>query len=464
MLCLYEANLNDYAGLYFQKVPSQDNTLKSLLVPRVGKQEKGAVWASTPHRSPWRVLQIASKPQELLNSDLVLNLNEPCKIKDTSWIVPGKMLFPWWSNFHTDSPGVPSQNSFENQLGYIDFAAENGIQYLQIEPQWYYTSEGVPDGKQHPNNSDPLKPLPSMRIRELIQYARSKNVGIFLWIHWTLLVDDMDRVMDTYKDWGVAGLKVDFFNRNDQRVVNLYHTIARKAAEHQLMVYYHGAYVPAGLRRTWPNIITREGVMGNEWNKCSGRVSLDHTLTIPFTRMVTGPMDFTPGGFRNVMPEDFEVRFDLPLVMGTRSRQLAMFVVYESPLQMLCDYPGAYRGQKGLEFLQMVPTTWEQSYCLDGEIGKFIVVARKHGDCWFIGAMTDEQSRSVDIALDFLEKGKLYEIQSWNDTQSGKPMEETIFRTSQCLGGVDQKLTLRMAGGGGIVLVLKPASEVIPAY
>ena len=456
-LCLYEANLADYAGLFFQKVAEKDNTLKTVLTPRIGVGQTGAVKASTPHRSPWRVIQIAEKPADLIESDLVLNLSEPCRIKDTSWVVPGKAIFPWWPNFRTDRKGVASKNSYENQQDYIDFASENGIKYLELEPQWYETAPGVRDGKQSPENSDPLKPLKHMRIQELIKYARSKNVGVFLWIHWTLLVDNIDQVMETYKSWGAVGMKVDFFDRNDQEMVNIYHEIAQKAAKHELMVFYHGAYTPAGLRRTWPNLITREGVLGNEYNKWSKRITLEHTLTIPFTRMVPGPMDYTPGGFRNVTGEDFKRDFNLPLVMGTRCRQLAMFVVYESPLQMVCDYPGAYQGQKGLDFLAIVPASWDQSRCLAGEIGEYIVIARRKADKWYIGGMTDEKSRTIDIPLGFLKDNAPYSIESWNDTPSGKPATELFKQKLNCIGGADKKLSLRMTSGGGTVLIITPA-------
>jgi alpha-glucosidase len=241
--------------------------------------------------------------------------------------------------------------------------------------------------------------------------------------------------------------------------MNIYHELTQKAAKHELMIFLHGAYTPTGIRRTWPNLITREGVVGNEYNKWSKRVTLEHTLTIPFTRMVPGPMDFTPGGFRNVMPEDFKINHDMPLVMGTRCRQLAMFVVYESPLQMVCDYPGAYRGQKGLDFIKLVPASWDETRCLAGEIGDYIVMARRKGDSWFIAAMTDEKGRSIDIPLDFLKKNSKYSVESWNDTPSGKPATELVKRQSNCMGGARHQLTLPMASGGGAVLVITPDSK-----
>lgn len=453
-LCLYEADLADYAGLYFRKVAGTDNKLQTRLVPRFKSGEEGAVHASTPHHSPWRVLQIAARSADLIAANLVLNLNEPCRIRDASWIAPGKMIFPWWPNFRTDRPGVPNRNCFENQQDYIDFAAENGIRYLELEPPWYETKPGVGDGSQSPATSDPLKPLPEMRLPELIRYARTRNVGAFLWIHWSLLVHNMDEIMATYKSWGAVGMKVDFFDRGDQEMVGIYHEIAQKAATHKLMVFYHGAYVPTGLRRTWPNLLTHEGVLGNEYNKWSDRVTLKHTVTIPFTRMVPGPMDFTPGGFRNVMPGDFKADFDLPRVMGTRSRQLAMYVVYESPAQMLCDYPGAYRGQPGLDFLKIVPTTWDETRCLDGVIGEHIVVARRKGTTWFLGAMTDEQPRRMEIPLDFLEQGKSYTVQSWTDPASAGPVTEVVRGEARCSGGPGRTLPARLAAGGGAVWVL----------
>jgi len=299
-----------------------------------------------------------------------------------------------------------------------------------------------------------------MRIKELIQYARSKGVDVFLWIHWSLLADNMDKIMKTYKSWGAVGMKVDFFDRNDQEMVNIYHEMTRKAAENELMVFYHGAYTPTGIRRTWPNLLTREGVLGNEYNKWSKRITLEHTLTIPFTRMVTGPIDFTPGGFRNVMPKDFKLDHHKPLVMGTRSRQLAMFVVYESQLQMVCDYPGAYRNQKGVDFIKQVPAAWNETRCLAGEIGEYIVIARRKGKKWFIAGMTDEEPRTIEIPLDFLKDNASYNIESWNDTPSGKPATELVKQRSSCIGGADKKMSLRMAGGGGTVLVAVPVSLV----
>lgn len=455
-LCLYEAALTDYAGMFLRKVAGAENTLSVRLTPRLDDASVAVVVAQLPHSSPWRVIQIAADATSLIQSDLVLNLNPPCQIKNPSWVIPGKAMFPWWPNFHTDRQGVPSRNTFENQQDYIDFAAENGIQYLELEPPWYETRPGFGDGSHSPDNSDPLKPLPGIRVRELIAYAREKGVGVFLWIHWSLLAHNMDEIMATYKNWGAVGMKVDFFDRNDQEIVRVYNEMVRKAADHGLMVFYHGAYTPTGIRRTWPNLITREGVLGNEYNKWSKLVTLKHTVTIPFTRMIPGPMDFTPGGFRNVRPAEFRPDFNLPMVVGTRCRQLAMFVVYESPLQMVSDYPGAYRGQAGLDFLQKVPASWDETRGLAGAIGEYIVMARRKGDQWYLGAMTDEQVRTVDVDLGFLQADKPYAVQTWSDDSPDKPATALICAEQRCVGGSGKKLTVSMAAAGGAVMVLTP--------
>jgi alpha-glucosidase len=453
VLSLYQAAVTDYAGIYYCKVDAASPVLQTRLSPIIQKDRKGAVVIKTPQVSPWRVIQSADTPAGLIASDLVLNLNEPCKIKDTSWIQAGKMTFPWWANFDSGIEGVQPGNTFETGKAFVDFAASHNIRYHVVEPRWYTTKEGVRDGYQNPQNSDALKPLPEMRIQELIRYAKEKNVEIFLWIHWSLLAERPDEIMKVYKSWGAVGMKVDFFDRTDQEMVRTYHLLAEKAAQHQLMLFYHGAYAPDGLRRTWPNIVTREGVMGNEYCKWSKRVTLQHTLTLPFTRMIPGPMDFTPGGFRNVMPEDFKMDNTRPLVMGTRSRELAKFVIYESPIQMLCDAPGAYLGQPGTDFLKLVPSTWDETRGLQGQISQYCVVARKSGENWFLGAMTDEQPRSLTVKLDFLEAGKRYQVTQWCDPKAGgKPtdLERTEFT---CQGGADQQIVIQTARGGGAALV-----------
>lgn len=458
-LSLYQAALTDYPGMYFRKVDDPAPVLQTRLVPFIEKGKVGAAAIRTPQVSPWRAIQIAANPSDLIASDLIMNLNEPSKVKDTSWIKAGKMTFPWWANFDSGIEGVKPGNSFETSKAFVDFAAGHGIQYHEVEPRWYFTKEGVKDSEQNPQNSDALKPCPEMRIQEFIRYGKENGVGMFLWIHWSLLVEKPDEIMSTYKSWGAVGLKVDFFNRCDQDMVRIYHMLAEKAAKHELMLFYHGAYTPDGLRRTWPNIVTREAVMGNEYNKWSDRVTLQHTLTIPFTRMITGPMDFTPGGFRNVMPEDFKTDNTRPMVMGTRSRELAKFVIYESPLQMTCDAPAAYMGQPGTDFIKLVPSTWDETRGLQGRIGEFCVLARRSGQTWFLGAMTNDQPRSFEVKLDFLESGKRYQLTQWADPKAGGKPTELERTTTSVTGGANQTILIHASKGGGAALMFVPEDK-----
>lgn len=452
---LYQAALADYAGMYFRKVQGEALAFQTRLVPPPGGKIKVTTEIRRPQVTPWRVIHIADKALALLDSEFVLNLNPPSRIEDSSWIQSGKMTFPWWAEFDSGIEGVAPGNTFETGKAFIDFAAAHGIKYHVVEPHWYQTSGTNKDGGQGPENSDPLKPLDDIRIHDLIEYANGKGVGIFLWIHKSLLEENPDAIMRTYKSWGAVGMKVDFFDRLDQETVELYHSLAEKAAEHELMLFYHGAYTPTGIRRTWPNLVTREAVMGNEYNKWSDRVTLEQGVTIPFTRMVPGPMDYTPGGFRNVMPEDFAQNRARPMVMGTRSRELAKFVVYDSPIQMVCDAPGTYIGQPGVDFLALVPTTWEATLPLQGEIGEHILMARRKGDNWYLGAMTGEEARSFSIPLDFLEAGQSYRYTRWSDDPEG-PATALIKTTGLCRGGPSEILKVRTTRGGGAVLLLQP--------
>jgi len=457
-ISLYQAALADYAGMYFRKVEGDALAYQTRLVPPPGGKIKVTATIREPQLTPWRVIHTADNALALLDSEFVLNLNPPSRIEDSSWIQAGKMTFPWWANFESGIEGVGPGNTFETAKAFIDFAASHGIKYHVVEPPWYQTASNKEDGEPGPKTSDPLKPMEDIRIHELIKYANARGVDIFLWIHKSLLEENPDEIMRTYKSWGAVGMKVDFFDRLDQETVALYHSLAEKAAAHELMLFYHGAYTPTGMRRTWPNIVTREAVMGNEYNKWSDRVTLEQGVIIPFTRMVPGPMDYTPGGFRNVMPDDFEVNRNQPMVIGTRSRELAKFVVYDSPIQMVCDAPGAYLGQPGVDFLALVPSTWDATLPLQGEIGQHILIARRKGDNWYLGAMTGEEARTFSIPLDFLESGRAYRFTQWSDDPEG-PATALIKTSGLCQGGPSEKLQVRGERGGGAVLRLEALAD-----
>ena len=450
-LSITEADLTDYAGMYLRGL--KGNALQVVLAP-LPEGSGVAVRGRTPFSSPWRVLMVGDAPGRLIESTLVLNLNAPCALDDISWIKPGKAMFPWWPAFFCDRPGVPSALGLENQKFYIDFASENGFSYLELEPPWY-GPEG--DCIEHPEKYDITRPVPDLHLPELIEYGKKAGVRLFIWAHWQNVDRQADTAFSLYNAWGAAGVKIDFMNRDDQEMVRWYQMILKKAAAHRLMVLFHGAYKPTGTQRTLPNLISLEGVLGNEQNKVIDWVTPEHTLTLPFTRMLAGPMDFTPGGFRNVTVREFAPNMLRPQVMGTRCHQLAMFVVYESPLAMVCDDPAAYRGQPEFAFIQHVPASWDETRVIHGEIGRYVTIARRSGSEWYLGAMTDWAQRNIRIPLAFLGPGQ-FEADIFQDGPNAdeRPMEVTIL---QAKVGVDDTLSVRLAKGGGLAMRFRKVRE-----
>lgn len=355
----------------------------------------------SPVRSPWRVIMLADHAGGLIESTLITDL-APDPDFDASWVRPGRSAWDWWNGGVIEGvPGGSGMNTatFER---YIDFAAANGLEYVTIDEGWY---AGAGGGGTVAPGVDVTRTIAAIDLPHLVEYGRRRNVGLFLWLNWRALDAQMDEALAWYESLGIAGLKVDFMDRDDQQMVDWHHRLLRRTAAHRLLVNLHGTYHPTGMIRTYPHYLTQEGVLGAEYNKWSARVTAGHNVTVPYTRMVIGPIDYTPGGFRHVRPEDFEPRYLLPTVMTTRAHGLAMFVVYESPLTTVADTPDAYEGQPETAFLSAVPTVWDETRFLSGEIGRWIVLARRKGDDWFVGAMTDEQARSVRLPLDFLGDG-----------------------------------------------------------
>ena len=342
------------------------NTLVSTLSPRPDDPAV-AVQGKTPHRSPWRVLMIADHPGRLVESNLVANLATPLQLKDTSWITPGRSAWDrWWSGDWAPGADFKVAMNTATMKYFTDLAAEMGWEYVLVDWGWYGPITDFETGGER----DCTKPVAAVDVPEIVRYAKAKNVKVLLWIFWTHLDQRLDEALALYEKWGVAGIKVDFMARDDQWMVNWYETVVRKAAEHHLTVDFHGAMKPTGLERAYPNNLTREGVLGNEYNKWSDRVTPEHKVTLPFTRMLAGPMDFTPGGFRHATKAGFKAQDSQPMVMGTRAAELALLVVYESPLQVICDSPDAYRGQVGTSFLKETPATWDETRVLAGEVGQ----------------------------------------------------------------------------------------------
>ena len=444
---LLEADLTDYAGMYVGGVPGLDNALVSKLSPTRARMDQVVV-GSAPKATPWRVLLVSPQSGGLIeNNYLILNLSEPSVLKDTSWIQPGKAAWDWWSgSFAKNVDFKPGMNT-PTMKHYVDFAAAHHLEYMLVDAGWYPAIDYT-----HPE--DILRHVPEVDVPGIIGYAKQKGVKVLLWVYWGALDKQMDEALTLYAKWGAAGIKVDFMDHDDQEMVNFYERCVRKAAEHHLVVDFHGAYKGTGLRRTYPNLLTREGVMGLEYSKWSQRVTPEHDVTLPFTRMLAGPMDYTPGAFRNAARGQFKAQNIEPMAQGTRAHQLAMYVVYESPLAMLSDYPEAYRDQSGIEFLEKVPTVWDDTKVLNGEVGKYVTIARQHGNAWYLGAMTNWETRDLEIPLSFLGSGE-YEAQIFADGADADKVATSLGITKKRVRAGD-KLPVHLAPGGGLAVIFTP--------
>src|ERR1035437_7632196 len=391
---------------------------------------------------PWRVFVIAPSDIKLLESDMVYKLAPPNKIADTKWIKPGHVAWDWWNA--NNIYGVDFRAGINNDTYkyYIDFASKNKIEYIILDAGWY-------------DSSNILKSIPDINIPELCHYAESKNVGVILWVAWKTFWDKMDEAVVLYEKWGVKGVKVDFMQRDDQKVVNFYLEAARKTAEHHLIIDFHGAYKPDGLGRTWPNALTREGVKGMENDKWSKDIDPDHDATIPFTRMVAGPMDYTPGAMVNMDKANFTPNYTRPESQGTRAHQVALYIIYESPLQMLSDSPSTYmKEQETTDFIVNIPTVWDDIIGIDGKVGDYLLLARRSGKEWFVGAITDWTSRDMDLDLSFLPAGN-YSMEIFRDGINADRYAGDYKHLKTNVKSGD-KMKIHLAPGGGWAARIKP--------
>jgi alpha-glucosidase len=441
-VAILEADLDDYAGMYLGGVRGFPGALMSKLSP-LPEHSDEAVIASTPKDSPWHVVMVNSRPGGLIESDsLILNLNPPSAISDTSWIKPGKSAWDWWSGSYASGVNFKPGMNTDTMEHYIDFAAKAHLRYMLIDAGW---------SPMH----DITRTVPAIDMPAIIAHAKQRNVRILLWMHWTAVDKQMAQAFPLFEKWGVAGVKIDFMNRNDQEMVNFYHRTLKAAAAHHLVVDYHGAYPPAGLRRTYPNLLTREGVMGMEYNKWSRRETPEHLATIPFTRMLAGPMDYTPGCFDNATREQFQPRQVQPMCQGTRANQLAMYVVYLSPLEMVSDYPEDLLGKPGFEFIEKAPTVWDETRVLNGEPSEYVTIARRHGEEWFLGSMTNWTSRDLSVPLSFLGPGKWNAKIFGDGPNANQNAKDLSIQTKQVTA--QDTLPLHLASGGGAAVIFSPA-------
>jgi len=391
---------------------------------------------------PWRTFVISVTDVGLIESDLVYKLAKPNQIKDPSWIKPGQVAWDWWNANNIYGVDFKSGINNETYKYYIDFAAKNGIEYVILDEGWYKLGNVVEE-------------VPGIDVKELVRYAESKNVSIILWVVWKSFWDKLDEAIALYEKWGVKGVKVDFMQRDDQKVVNFYMEAIKKTAEHHLLIDFHGAYKPDGIGRTWPNALTREGVKGMENNKWSKDINPDHDATLPFTRMVAGPMDYTPGAMINMDKPNFSPQFTRPESQGTRAHQVALYVIYESPLQMLSDSPSNYnKEQETTDFIVNIPVVWDDIIGLDGKIGDYLLLARRSGKEWFVGAITDWTARDMDLNLSFLPAGD-YTIEIFQDGINAEKYAEDYKHLKKSVKS-GETMKIHLAPGGGWAARISP--------
>ena len=458
-VCITESDLMSYPGMYLYNSDS-NNTLEAnfasfpdevtqgghnMLQGEVQTRKPYIAEVSGERSFPWRICIVAENDAELLDDDMVFRLSQPNAIGDTSWIKPGKVAWDWWNDWGLY--GVDFEPGINNRTYeyYIDFAARNGIEYVILDEGWSVNKK-----------ADLMQVIPEIDVKHLCDYAKERGVGIVLWAGYWALNRDMENVMKHYAEMGVKGFKIDFMDRDDQQMVDFYERAAVTAAKYKLMCDFHGAYKPCGLSRKYPNVVNYEGVNGLEQMKWS-TIELDqvtYDVMIPFIRMVAGPMDYTQGAMVNAQKKSYHASNSEPMSQGTRCRQLAMYVVYESPFNMLCDSPTNYEKEPVCtEFIAKIPTVWEQTVALDGKVGEYCIIARRAGDVWYVGGMTNWDEREVEIDLSFLGEGNFAATEFVDGPNASKIGRDFLKKSIEVKGG--SKLKVKMAVGGGFAMKIE---------
>lgn len=426
-MAVTEANVVDYAGMM---VVSDAGRLTGRLSPRHDGSGL-SVTGDLPHRSPWRVFLVSDRAGALLESNILTTLCDPCPETDLSWLNPGKSTWPWWCGYQAPDglkKGDLNTVSYNWNRHYIDFCADSGIKYHSItgivdengrEYPWYYnedSSTGAPK-----DSDDPTRLCPGFEIKPVCQYADGKDVSMRVWVHWKPLSKDIEGAFRQFSEWGIKGMMVDYMDRDDQEMIDFQKQVLELAMKYHLHVQFHGASKPSGLQRTYPCEFTRENTLNYEVYKWNGSVmGADHDLDLPFTRCLAGPADYHLGGFRAVTPEEFQSNFLRPNVTSTRCHMLAMYVVYESALQLISDAPEAYKGQAGFDFICKVPTVWDETRVLTAEPDECILVARRNGRNWYLGAIGNgKSSHEFSFDTDFLGEGE-YTMKLYKDADDSE--------------------------------------------
>ncbi len=445
---ILEADLQDYPGMYltadgqhtknlhgiFAKYPTEETTGGYHNINYVVNKRADYIAKTSGTRSfPWRVVVISNEDKQLADNDMMQRLGAPSRVSDLSWIKPGKVAWDWWNDWNITHVGFKAGVNIETYKYYIDFAAANKLEYIIVDEGWS-------------DDNDLTKT--KLDVQQIVDYGKQKNVGVILWSSWYAITRNLDGLLANFEKMGVKGLKIDFIDRDDQKMVNSLFEVADKAAQHHLLIDYHGMYKPSGIQRTFPNIVNCEGVKGLENMKWGVDNQPGYDVSIPFIRMMAGPMDYTPGGMRNAAKDAFRPVNSNPMTQGTRSHQLAMYAIFEAPLQMLADNPTIYqREQESTDFIAAVPTTFDATVSLDGKVGEFVSIARKKGTTWYAGAMTNWQEREITIDLSFLGDGK-YKAIIFEDGLNANHDGTDYVRKEITVTSAD-KLTVKMASGGG---------------
>ncbi len=453
-ILISESDLSDYPCMFlkgtgsngmqstFPKAPLEfgedgDRSLK------IVKEADYIAKTSGKRTYPWRYFVITKDDKQLLENTMTLKLSPKNQLQNIAWIKPGQASWEWWNDASPYGPDVNfvAGYNLDTYKYYIDFASKYDIPYIIMDEGWAMSTR------------DPYTPNPKVDVHEIIRYGKEKNVGVILWLTWLVVENNFD-VFKTVKDWGVKGLKIDFMDRSDQWMVNYYERVAKEAAKNELLVDFHGSFKPAGLEYAYPNVISYEGVRGMEQ---MGGCYPDNSIYLPFMRNAVGPMDYTPGAMISMQPEAYSAERPNAASIGTRAYQMALFVVFESGLQMLADNPTLYyRNEDCTRFITQVPTTWDETKVLEAKVGEYVIVAKRKGDKWFIGGITNnnEKERSFEVSLDFLNAGKSYQMTSFEDgINAGRQAMD--YRKNEYTITKDEKIKLKMVRNGGWAAVIE---------
>ena len=459
-VCIAEADLESYPGMYLANA-NGSTTLSSVFAPYPKRTEQGGhnmlqmivkerepfiAKVNGARTFPWRIVLVADDDAQLLNSDMVYRLAAPSRIADVSWIKPGKVAWDWWNDWGVFGVDFKAGVNTQTYKHYIDFASEKGIEYVILDEGWSVNRV-----------ADLMQVVPEIDLKEIVSYAKSKNVGIILWAGYKAFDKDMDGICRHYSEMGVKGFKVDFMDRDDQPIVDFAYKAASTCAKYHMVLDLHGTYKPTGLQRTFPNVLNNEGVHGLEQMKWSSADvdQVTYDVTIPFIRMVAGPMDYTQGAMRNAAEGRYFPCNSEPMSQGTRCRQLALYVILEAPLNMMCDSPDSYRKEEECaSFIAKVPVVWDETVALKGKVGSHVAIARRKGSTWYVGAITGLKDIDLSLDLPMLGDGS-YDVEVFKDGANADKIGRDYRRELLTLSG-SKSLNVHLAPGGGFVAVITP--------